>query len=77
MEELERLQRLYQLADLVVDKLRLLLETVEMTPQGLKHITGTMKDVKEVQMLKDPNEKRQEQDVLLVKLEEALQRLSS
>lgn len=77
MEELERLQRLYQLADLVVDKLRLLLETGEMTPQGLKHITGTMKDVKEVQMLKDPNEKRQEQDVLLVKLEEALQRLSS
>ncbi len=76
MEEFERLERLYQLADMVVDKLRSVLEAGEMTPQGLKHITGTMKDIKEVQMLKDPSQKKEEQDVLMVRLEEALQRLS-
>ena len=74
MEEFERLERLWALADLVSDRVKALLENTEATPQGLKHLTGVLKDIKEVQMLKDPQ--KQEQDTLMVRLEEALQRLS-
>ncbi len=75
MNEKERLEKLWALADRVMDKLQLLLETGELTPQGLKHMSATMKDIKDIQMLKDPASSQKE--VLQVRLEEALQRLSS
>ena len=75
MEEQERLERLWKLADLVMDRLREALEAGGLNPQGLKHISATMKDIKDIQMLKDPSQKKEE-DTLTVKLEEALQRLS-
>ncbi len=74
MEEFERLERLWELGDLVSDRVKALLENTEATPQGLKHLTGVLKDIKDIQMLKDPQ--KQEQDTLRVQLEEALQRLS-
>ena len=74
MNEIERLETLWHLADLVAQKVNDHLQTTQVNPQGLKHLTGVLKDIKEVQMLKDPQ--KQEQDTLMVRLEEALQRLS-
>lgn len=74
-EEQKRLEKLFCLGDLVADKVKDLLENTEATPQGLKHLTGVLKDIKDIQMLKDPSQKKEE-DTLTVKLEEALQRLS-
>ena len=74
MNEIERLNKLWELGDLVAHKVKEHLETAEVNPQGLKHLTGVLKDIRDVQMLKDPQ--KQEQDVLLVRLEEALERLS-
>ena len=74
MEEFERLEKLWALADLVSDRVKELLESTEATPQGLKHLTGVLKDIKDIQMLKDPA--AVQEDTLTVQLEEALQRLS-
>ena len=74
MEEFERLETLWRLGDLVADKVKEHLETAEVNPQGLKHLTGVLKDIRDIQMLKDPQ--KQEQETLIVRLEEALQRLS-
>ena len=75
MEEFERLERLWCLADLAAAKVKDLLESTEATPQGLKHLTGVLKDIKEIQMLKDPASSQR--DMLQIHMEEALQSLSS
>jgi len=48
----KRLKRLQAVADMVVEKLEVkvaALEPLEINPQALKHITGVMKDLKDIQ----------------------------
>ena len=48
----KRLHRLQSVADTIIEKLEVrvsALDPLEMNPQALKHITGVMKDLKDIQ----------------------------
>lgn len=57
MEETERSQRLMKMqtvADMILDKLKERVEQedpIKMNPQALKHITGVMKDLRDIQRM--------------------------
>lgn len=57
MEQTERSQRLLKMqtvADLILDKLKVRVEQedpLKMNPQSLKHITGVMKDLRDIQRM--------------------------
>ena len=48
-----RLEKLQALADVILEKLRLRMEgetPEQLNPQALKHITGVMKDIRDIQL---------------------------
>lgn len=50
------MRKMLKVADMVLDKLKIRVESLdpmEMNPQALKHITGVMKDLKDIQSEKD------------------------
>ena len=50
----KRLEKMQQVADLILDKLKLRVEqedAARMNPQALKHITGVMKDLRDIQRM--------------------------
>lgn len=78
-QEQERLESLWELADRVLEKVRLRLEDTdprELTPQAMKHISSTMKDIKDLQMLRAPWESAQKEQTLRVALETELEELA-
>lgn len=51
----DRLEKMQSLADMILEKIRIRIEQTEpgeINPQTLKHLTGVMKDLKDIQMLR-------------------------
>lgn len=62
--KVDRAARLNSVAELLLDKVEKLLETddkIFLDTQGMKHISGVLKDIKEVQMIKSDADMREQE----------------
>lgn len=69
-QQVNRAERLQTVADKLLSKVENLLETdaeLAMDTQGMKHISGVLKDIKEIQMIKSQKD-LEEQDARIAKL---------
>ena len=69
-KQADRAAKLVSVADLLLDKIKSLVEDnpeLLIVPQNLKHISGVLKDIKEVQMIKSDSDLR-EQEARIEKL---------
>ena len=69
-QQVSRAERLQTVADKLLSKVESLLETdaeVLMDTQGMKHISGVLKDIKEIQMIRSDADMR-EQEARIAKL---------
>ena len=69
-KQVDRATRLISVADKLLSKVESLLETdaeLVMDTQGMKHISGVLKDIKEIQMIKSQKD-LEEQDARIAKL---------
>ena len=69
-QQVSRAERLQTVADKLLSKVERLLETdaeVFMDTQGMKHISGVLKDIKEIQMIRSDADMR-EQEARIAKL---------
>ena len=69
-EQVDRASKLISVADLLLDKVKSLVESdsaVLIDTQNLKHISGVLKDIKEVQMIRSDADLR-EQEARIAKL---------
>ena len=69
-KQVDRASRLISVADKLLDKVEDLVEgypELVMAPQNLKHISGVLKDIKEIQMIKSEKD-LEEQDARIAKL---------
>lgn len=69
-KQVDRATKLIDVSDLLLAKVKSLLETdseLLIDTQGLKHISGVLKDIKEVQMIKSQKD-LEEQDARIAKL---------
>lgn len=54
-----RLEKMQALADTILEKIRIRVEqteAAELNPQSLKHLTGVMKDLKDIQLCRSPED---------------------
>ena len=69
-EKVDRAARLNSVAELLLEKVESLLKSdycIALDTQGLKHISGVLKDIKEIQMIKSAKD-LEEQDARIAKL---------
>ena len=69
-QQVSRAERLQTVADKLLSKVESLLETDSELPidtQGMKHLSGVLKDIKEIQMIKSQKD-LEEQDARIAKL---------
>ena len=69
-KQADRVAKLISVSDQLLEKVKALLETdaeVLLDTQGLKHISGVLKDIKEIQMIKSQKD-LEEQDARIAKL---------
>ena len=74
-KQVDRATRLITVADKLLSKVENLLETdaeLAMDTQGMKHISGVLKDIKEIQMIKSQKD-LEEQDARIAKLRKEAQ----
>lgn len=63
-EQVDRATRLISVSDLLLTKVETLLQDEEMllvNPQSLKHISGVLKDIKDIQMIKSDADMREQE----------------
>ena len=69
-KQVDRASKLISVADLLLDKVKSLVEgnpELLITPQNIKHLSGVLKDIKEVQMIQSDADLR-EQEARIAKL---------
>ena len=69
-QQVDRATKLVFVADILLDKVKQLIESDEkifLDTQGMKHISGVLKDIKEVQMIRSDKD-LEEQDARIAKL---------
>ena len=70
-EKVDRASRLNSVAELLLERVEQLLETddkIALDTQGMKHISGVLKDIKEIQMVRSDADLR-EQEARIAKLQ--------
>ena len=63
-KQADRAAKLISVSDLLLDKVKNLLETdadVLIDPQSMKHISGVLKDLKEIQMIRSDSDMREQE----------------
>ena len=67
-QQVDRATKLVFVADLLLDKVKQIVESEDiLDTQGMKHISGVLKDIKEVQMIRSDKD-LEEQDARIAKL---------
>lgn len=60
-EQVDRATRLLGVSDLLIGKVEHLLLNIPLDSQGLKHISGVLKDIKEIQMIRSDADMREQE----------------